>query len=162
MRLHRHRRDLGLPDTVGHAAATDDEPIPTLPELGFEPPTADVPSASPGARRLLESLLESDVYRYDDRRDYPADGWTSRLSPHLKFGTIGRREVDAQVRGTRDAAAGADRESVVEVRSQHVRREFCAHGLSFNPEVVTENYRAYDHPIDRAEAPEGLAPGSAA
>jgi deoxyribodipyrimidine photo-lyase len=131
------------------ADAADDEPVPTLSELGFEEPEASIPEGSTGtARALLEEFLATDVFRYDDARDYPAEEATSRLSPHLKFGTIGIREVDAAVR---EALAGADdeaAESVAEFRSQLAWREFYTHVLYFNPSVVTENYKEYDNAIE--------------
>jgi deoxyribodipyrimidine photo-lyase len=131
------------------AEVTDDEPIPTLAELGFEEPSADVPPASTeAARELLEEFLTDDVFRYDDRRDYPAEGCTSRLSPHLKFGTIGIREVDERVREVRDSMSGEKRESVTEFRSQLAWREFYTHVLYFNPEVVRENYKSYENAIE--------------
>ena len=131
------------------AAADDDEPLPDIEDLGFDPPEASVPAASTeAARERLDSFLESDVFEYDERRDYPGDGCTSRLSVDLKFGTIGVREVDEQVRAVRDEADGADRESVVEFRSQLAWREFYTHVLRFNPGVVTEDYKSYENDIE--------------
>jgi deoxyribodipyrimidine photo-lyase len=106
---------------------------------------------------LLEEFLAGDVYRYADERDYPAAGCTSRLSPHLKFGTIGVRTVDERVREARDSATGRRRESVEEFRSQLAWREFYAHVLYFNPEVVAENYRSYSNPVEWEDDPELLA-----
>jgi deoxyribodipyrimidine photo-lyase len=140
------------------AAADDDEPLPDVEELGFEPSEASVPPASTeAARERLEEFLESDVFAYDERRDYPEDGCTSRLSAHLKFGTIGVREVDERVRAVRDESAGDDRESVVEFRSQLAWREFYTHVLRFNPEVVTENYKEHEHDIEWEDDDELLA-----
>ncbi len=128
---------------------TDDEPIPTCSALGFESTVADIPPAGvDAARRLLDSFLDEDVYQYEKSRDYPAKECTSRLSSHLKFGTIGIREVDERIRETLDAVAGQKRESVEEFRSQLAWREFYAHVLYFNPEVVTENYKQYENPIE--------------
>jgi len=135
----------------------DDEPLPTLSDLGFDEPEADVPPASTDeARGLLAAFLDDDVYRYDDRRDYPADECTSRLSAHLKFGTIGIREVHEAVRDARDGAGGADRESVEEFESQLAWREFYAHVLWDRPDVVTANFKDYEHEIEWREDPEGL------
>lgn len=131
------------------AAATDEEQIPTLSELGFEEPAADISTASTeAARERLDAFLDEDVFRYDERRDFPADGCTSRLSPHLKFGTIGIREVDERVREVRDSVSGDKRESVTEFRSQLAWREFYTHVLYFNPEVVSENYKTYEADIE--------------
>jgi deoxyribodipyrimidine photo-lyase len=144
--------------TLGSIEAMDDEALPTIEALGFEPPSASIPPASTAAARdRLEEFLDGDVYDYADRRDYPADDCTSRLSPHLKFGTIGVREVDEAVRSVRDDVAGTDRESVVEFRSQLAWREFYAHVLNYNPEVVTENYADFENEIEWADDPEHLA-----
>ena len=131
------------------AAADDDEPLPTLGELGFEEPPGTVPPAGTDeARSLLGSFLEEEVLAYEERRDYPAEKPTSRLSPHMKFGTIGIREVDERVRETLADTDGEAHESVEEFRSQLAWREFYTHVLNFNPGVVTENYKSYENDIE--------------
>ena len=138
-----------IPALASHDGDPEPGAIPTLSELGFEAPEADVPAAgTTAARRLLEAFLEDDVYRYEEMRDYPTEECTSRLSAHLKFGTIGVREVDERVREALDAAAGERRESVEEFRSQLAWREFYTHVLYFNPEVVASNYKSYENPIE--------------
>ena len=145
------------PAAADLADVSDDQPLPSLGDLGFEEPEADVPPASTAeARGLLAAFLDDDVYRYDDRRDYPADECTSRLSAHLKFGTVGTREVHEAVSEAKASAAGADRESVAEFESQLAWREFYAHVLWDRPDVVTENFTDYEHPIEWREDPEGL------
>jgi deoxyribodipyrimidine photo-lyase len=127
----------------------DSQPLPGIGDLGFEPPDADVQPAGTGvARELLDSFLESDVFQYEERRDSPAAESTSRLSPHLKFGTIGIREVDERVRETLESASAEERDSVAEFRSQLAWREFYTHVLYFNPEVVTDNFRSYENDIE--------------
>ncbi|MFB6152342.1 MAG: deoxyribodipyrimidine photo-lyase [Haloarculaceae archaeon] len=131
--------------------------LPTLDDLGFEEPEADVPPAGTGpARDRLERFLDGPVHEYDDRRDYPADECTSRLSPHLKFGTIGIREVHEAVAGVRRAAAGKDYESVEEFESQLAWREFYSHVLWKEPGVVTENFKDYEYDIAWRDDSEGL------
>jgi deoxyribodipyrimidine photo-lyase len=133
--------------------------VPTVADLGFDEPEADVPEAgSQRARALLEEFCEDGgIYRYADRRDYPADGNTSRLSPHLKFGTIGVREVYERAQEAREAAdTGSERESVDEFVGQLAWREFYAQVLYFDQNVVTENYKDYEHPIEWRDDPEAL------
>jgi len=138
-----------VPELASHDGDPDPGSIPTLSELGFETPEAEIPAAgTAAARRLLEAFLEDDAYRYEDLRDYPAEECTSRLSAHLKFGTIGIREVDERVREALEGSAGDRRESVVEFRSQLAWREFYSHVLYFNPEVVTRNYKSYENPLE--------------
>ena len=134
------------------------DPLPTLSDLGFDEPEAEIPPAGTEvARDLLTDFCEDAVYRYEDRRDYPADDATSRLSAHLKYGTVGVREVYAE---TEAAMAGADnegaREAVEEFQSQLAWREFYTQVLRHNPEVVTENYKQYDNEIAWREDPEAL------
>ena len=139
------------PPAADALAAIDGEALPSLTDLGFEPPEADVPPAGTDhARDLLASFLDENVYRYDDRRDYPADECTSRLSAHLKFGTIGIREVYADTQAAREEVEpGSEREeSVEEFQSQLAWREFYTQVLFDRPDVVTANYKEYDNPIE--------------
>jgi deoxyribodipyrimidine photo-lyase len=140
------------------AGVTGETAVPTLTELGFESPEATVPPAgTESARERLETFLGEDIFRYEKARDYPAEKATSRLSPDLKFGTIGIRELDERVRDILSAADGEKRESVAEFRSQLAWREFYTHVLYFNPEVVTENFKSYENPIEWENDEELLA-----
>ena len=143
-------REKGDPRSIPTLAEADDETsIPTLDDLGFETPDGTVPPAgTEPARARLSAFLDDDAHQYGERRDYPADECTSRLSPHLKFGTIGIREVDARVRERLAAATGDERDSIEAFRSQLAWREFYTHVLYFNPGVVSENYKTYEEPIE--------------
>jgi deoxyribodipyrimidine photo-lyase len=156
----RDKTDPYDPPTADALADIDgDTALPTLSELGFEEPTADVPPASTDvARDRLDAFLRDAVYRYDDRRDFPSDDNTSRLSSHLKFGTIGIREVYERTAEARDAVEpGSERdESVEEFQSQLAWREFYTQVLFANPDVVTENYKEYENPIAWNDDPEAL------
>ena len=144
-------------ETPPLADASDDEPIPSLSALGFDEPDADVPAAgTEAARSLLESFLSDQVFEYAERRDYPADDCTSRLSPHLKFGTIGIREVDERVRETIASVDDDRRESVETFRSQLAWREFYTHVLYYNPTVVTQNYKTYENDLEWENDPDLL------
>ena len=139
------------PTTDTLADIDDDTPLPTLDDLGFDEPEADVPTAgTEQARELLAGFLDDAVYRYDDRRDYPAEDNTSRLSAHLKFGTIGIREVYQKTAEARNAVEpGSDRdESVEEFQSQLAWREFYTQVLFEQPNVVTQNYKSYENEIE--------------
>ena len=156
------------------AADLDMEELPTIEELGFEEPEADVQSAgTEAARDLLAAFCEDGIYRYGEDRDYPTKDATSRLSPQMKFGTIGVREVyEATERAKRtldvddgDSEDGGDDEddgkpdeleSVEEFQSQLAWREFYTHVLFFNPEVVSQNYKEYEHDIEWRNDPEEL------
>jgi len=154
-------REKAAPCDPPEAGALVDHPgadLPTLADLGFDEPEASIPPAGPDAARdRLDAFLDGPVYGYEERRDYPVDGATSRLSPHLRFGTIGVRTVHEAVVAARECAPDeAARDAVEEFRSQLAWREFYAHVLHFNPEVVTENFRSYEHPVEWREDSEAL------
>jgi deoxyribodipyrimidine photo-lyase len=132
--------------------------LPTLADLGFDDPEATIPPAgTEPARERLRDFCGANIYRYDDRRDYPADDCTSRLSPHLKYGTIGIREVYEETEAAKlEAPDEAARESVFEFQDQLAWREFYAQVLWDRPDVVTENYKRYKHPIAWRDDPEAL------
>lgn len=68
------------------------EEIPSLDELGFQ---QDIDVWEGGRKKGLERLEEfkEKISDYDKDRDYAWKDSTSKLSPHLKFGTISIREA---------------------------------------------------------------------
>ncbi|MFH5798257.1 cryptochrome/photolyase family protein [Haladaptatus sp. CMAA 1911] len=146
--------EIVVPDEV----AEDGIEIPTLADLGFEEPEGTIPPAgTEAARDLLSKFCERDAYRYDEARDYPAREATSRLSPHLKFGTVGIREVwETTERAKNDAGNEDEAESVEEFQGQLAWREFYAHVLDDDPSVVVENYKDYRYDIAWRDDPDGV------
>ncbi|MDG5776358.1 deoxyribodipyrimidine photo-lyase [Haloarculaceae archaeon H-GB2-1] len=163
--LDRAKDDPVESPSSGDLAPVSGGDLPTLESLGFGEPEATVPAAgTDAARRRLDAFCADAIYRYADQRDYPAcgdrdeaSGCTSRLSSHLKFGTIGIREVYA---ATDEAWAAAEteteRDSVTEFQRQLAWREFYAHVLSNQPGLVTENFKTYEHEIAWRDDTEGL------
>jgi deoxyribodipyrimidine photo-lyase len=154
----RSKADPAPAPTADNLAAVSGDDIPTLADLGFDDPEAEIPPAGTAAARdLLTDFCNGDIYRYEERRDYPADDATSHLSPHLKYGTIGIREVYEE---TEAAKMGADsegeRESVFEFQDQLAWREFYTQVLWDRPDVVTGNYKEYDNEIRWNDDPEAL------
>jgi deoxyribodipyrimidine photo-lyase len=140
--------------------------LPTIDELGFEEPSADVQApGTEAARERLASFCEEAIFHYDEDRDYPAIDGSSRLSPHVRFGTIGLREIYAATESamreaqTRDEGEeGTEAQDNVEAfQSQLAWREFYTQVLYFNPHVVTENYKEYEEPIQWREDEDELA-----
>jgi deoxyribodipyrimidine photo-lyase len=154
---------LDPPAAEALADVAGDDDLPTPAGLGFDESEADVPEASTAAaRERLETFRAGPIYEYAEKRDYPAAGCTSRLSAHLKWGTIGPREVYAATEAAMAAAADARddadaaRESVEEFRSQLAWREFYTHVLWDRPGVVSENYKSYENEIAWRDDPEAL------
>ncbi|MFC6770871.1 cryptochrome/photolyase family protein, partial [Halorubrum pallidum] len=114
------------------------------------------------ARGRLDAFLSEPVFAYEADRDYPARESTSRMSAFLKYGEIGVREVYDATERALETAASDDRpeshaESVEEFQQQLAWREFYAQVLFHNPEVVTENYKAYEEAIAWRDDPEEIA-----
>jgi deoxyribodipyrimidine photo-lyase len=75
------------------------------------------------------------LHLYADQRDIPFEDITSYLSPHLRFGTIGIRQLIARI----------DKKYAVFL-SELIWREFFMQILFHFPKVVTQNFRAkYDN-----------------
>ena len=156
------------PPTAESLAAVDGDPLPSIEDLGFEEPDADVEAAgTDAARERLAAFTSDGIYRYDEDRDYPTRDAVSRLSTHLKWGTIGVREVYAATEDARERAEGGavdvegftpeeQVESVEEFQSQLAWREFYTHVLYFNPNVVSENYKEYENDIEWRDDPDEL------
>ncbi|NNN03284.1 MAG: deoxyribodipyrimidine photo-lyase [Acidimicrobiaceae bacterium] len=117
------------------------------PELfaGLEDPRAttfeDVGEAGAWAR--LEEFLTR-VDRYGEGRNQPGEELTSRLSPHLRFGTLHPRQVLAAAQGS-SASAGV-------FRSEVAWREFYGDVLFHHPESA---WRALQTSMERLRVDEG-------
>ena len=97
-------------------------PYPELNELGFRKSGIKVPDYKPG--RLAD---------YAETRDIPAIAGTSRLGPHLRFGTIGIRSIIEQAK------------SHPVFLGELIWREFFMQILYHFPHVVDQNFRSkYD------------------
>ncbi|AGN01268.1 deoxyribodipyrimidine photolyase [Salinarchaeum sp. Harcht-Bsk1] len=153
---------LASPDRLAAVEAAKlrnlDDPIPGLDDLGVPEPTADV---QPGTRAdgldRLHQFCDGPIYEYDDRRDDPAAAATSRLSPHLSFGTLGPREVHAAVEAAKADAPDDDaRENSEEYRRQLCWREFYAQVLADNPDMPTTPLKDFQNPIEWRDDPEAL------
>lgn len=67
-----------------HLKKVDPLPFPKLEDIGFRP------SAIPFPERVIHTKI---IEQYDKTRDYPAIQGTSRLSVHLRFGTVSIRKL---------------------------------------------------------------------
>ncbi|KOV89399.1 cryptochrome/photolyase family protein [Streptomyces sp. NRRL B-3648] len=120
-------RALTVPEEVGSAP---------LPER------AGVRGVSPGlcaggeteGRRLLTAWLRAGVDAYEERHDDLAGDATSRLSPHLHFGTLSPVEVVHRAR----RAGGAGAEAFVR---QVAWRDFNRQVLAARPDAAAHDYR---------------------
>ena len=93
------------------------------------------------ARRVWNAFRESALLRYAEGRDRPDLPGTSRLSPHLRFGTIGIRRILFEAREAWKEASPAGRRSVETFIKELAWREFYAGILFHHPRVLTESFR---------------------
>jgi deoxyribodipyrimidine photo-lyase len=117
-------------------ARPQDGPLPTLGQLGFEKTNLselELPAGASGARRLLGDFRRR-MARYHERRDYPALKGPSRLSVHLRFGTISVREVAR-------AAAGKDGAGAAAWLNELIWRDFYHMILHHFPHVAVRAFR---------------------
>jgi deoxyribodipyrimidine photo-lyase len=126
----------------------------SLAELALEPSKPDwaggmreawTPGEA-GAKARLNDFLSGALKGYGEGRNRPDYVSTSRLSPHLRFGEIGPRQIwhatQAAVAAGEAAGTGADAEKFL---SEVGWREFSYHLLFYNPELATQNFnRRFD------------------
>ena len=113
---------------AGPAAA-----MPSLAALGFErAEPARAGGMAAGARLWAE--FRKRLADYEAKRDFPAVAGTSRLSAHLRFGTVSIREPVRHARTRRGAGAEA-------WLAELVWREFYFAILAARPDVVEHAYR---------------------
>ena len=89
----------------GQLAGGEFTGIPALTEIGFETSDLDALGILPGtsgARALWDEFRQGRIERYGALRDFPAVKGVSYLSVHLRFGTIGIRELVRSALNARD------------------------------------------------------------
>lgn len=157
-----HRAWNGLDRRTVHRAPTrlpalprglDRGAIPSAAELGVRPTDAlhepAVRAGEAAARDALAQWLAGGIAAYGDRHDSLAGG-TSRLSPHLRFGTLSPREVEERAR--RHGGAGA----MAFVR-QLAWRDFYAHVLLHHQDNRVLEHQPRMRTLDWDEDPQLLA-----
>jgi deoxyribodipyrimidine photo-lyase len=105
--------------------------VPTVESLGFEPiDQMDIAPGETAARKMLNRFAKRGLAKYARTRNFPAiTNGTSRLSPHLRHGTISIREAVAVARKS-EAWLG-----------ELIWREFYQQILFNFPEVATDPFR---------------------
>ena len=93
------------------------------------------------ARRTWDAFRAAALFRYAASRDRPDLAGTSRLSPHLRFGTIGIRRVLSEARAAWAAAPPDGKKGIETFVKELAWREFYAGILHHFPRVLTESFR---------------------
>lgn len=113
--------------------------LPSAKELGFHIDMELPPAGERAARDQLKAFITGGLIHYAQGRDFPARDATSRLSPHLRLGTLSPRAVLAAVE-----KAGQGRSTEVFV-TELIWRDFYRQILWHFPHVARSCFRSqYD------------------
>ncbi len=124
---HAWPEPIGVPAGVTWASG-DSDLVPSDLEPDPDSVTAELPAAGERtAADLVERFLDGPVSTYGDDRNRPDLEGTSRLSPHLRFGTVHPRQVLARI------PPGPSGETF---RSELAWREFYADVLWHRPDAA--------------------------
>ncbi|MET8952805.1 cryptochrome/photolyase family protein [Streptomyces sp. NPDC004393] len=129
----RLRDTLGAPRTVGVPGDVGSEELPVRAELPALSPGL-APGGESEGRKRLAAWLRGGVNAYEDRHDDLAGDATSRLSPHLHFGTLSPVELVHRAR----QAGGPGADAFVR---QLAWRDFHRQVLAARPDAATRDYR---------------------
>ena len=102
---------------------------------------ANPPGGTRAGLRLWKAFRARALGRYAEERDVPGVEGTSRLSPHLRFGTLGIRRLLAGAREEWREADAARRKSIDTFVGELAWREFYASILAAFPRVLEESFR---------------------
>ncbi|MGW3509562.1 cryptochrome/photolyase family protein [Streptomyces sp. NPDC000994] len=129
----RLRAPLGAPRTVRVPDGVASEELPSRPAAA-DLSAGLAPGGEAEGRKRLAAWLRSGVGAYEERHDDLAGDATSRLSPHLHFGTLSPVELVHRARG----AGGPGAEAFVR---QLAWRDFHRQVLTARPAAASADYR---------------------
>ena len=119
--------------TASNLAPSASGAMPSLDALGFERSEPSLPPGMSGGARLWRAFRKR-LADYAAQRDFPALEATSRLSVHLRFGTISIRELVRHAHARRGKGAAI-------WLSELIWREFYSAILAARPDVVEHSFR---------------------
>jgi deoxyribodipyrimidine photo-lyase len=133
---------------------TTSRPLPSAIDLGYDPVTPWIEPGERSAHQRLGWFLDGPIYQYADARNRPAIDGSSKLSPHLRFGTLTpRMAVHAALRAL-SKEGQVCRPSVLTWIDELIWREFFQQVLIAFPHVVKGPFREVAAPAPREEAAE--------
>ena len=109
---------------------------PTAQDLGYESVPMWIEPGEQAARARLQWFLKGPVHSYVSGRNLPAQDGTSKLSPHLRFGTISARTMMHAALHTLAKGGQVSRPDVFTWMDELVWREFFQQVLTAFPHVA--------------------------
>lgn len=128
----------------------ESDEVPSLEELGFEEPESFEWIWNPGREGGLKRIEEfkEKILDYDEDRDYAWKDSTSKLSPHLKFGTVSIRECFWEAERIKARNPNKDTSGVKTWQEELAWRDFYFQMLWNHPEsqekALLEQFRSID------------------
>ncbi len=105
-----------------------------------------------GASRQLDAFADSGVKFYAAERNLPDRQSTSRLSPHLHFGELGPRQINARLKAAHDSGSVSPQAFI----RQLGWREFGHHLAMHQPDIGAVNMRSEFDAMPWRDDPQGL------
>ncbi len=118
-------------------------PLPSLSDLGLSCDQSLEPAGEQAALDQLDQFCQgSGIWGYAEQRNTPAVAGTSGLSPHLRWGTLGIRQVwQATVLAEAHIRSDEETDSLTTWRQELCWREFYKYVLFHWPHLETNCYR---------------------
>ncbi len=143
-----------LSTTVSKAVRLPLSPLPTANELGYKDLVLWIAPGERRAREQLRRFVGGPIHRYADGRNRPAIEGSSKLSPHLRFGTLSTRMAVQAALESLSRKGPVSRTDVVTWIDEMIWREFFQQVLVAFPRVVDGPFRTTSVPPSRAPGPE--------
>jgi deoxyribodipyrimidine photo-lyase len=123
--------------------------LPTLSDLGYDPPSVPWKGGETAARRRLRRFLDDAVRDYATDRNRPAVDGTSRLSPYFRFGALSTRTAIHAALATQRLKGPAWQSGVNAWIDELIWRDFFQQILANFSEVTTRAFHASPRPAPR-------------
>lgn len=126
-------------------------PLPSAGDLGYDPATLWIEPGERSAQKRLAWFVNGPVHTYKKGRNRPDIDGTSRLSPHLRFGTVSPLMAISSALESLKRGSQVSRSDVGTWVNELVWREFFQQVLAAYPHAATGPFR--DSPIPPSRPP---------
>jgi deoxyribodipyrimidine photo-lyase len=114
-------------------------PVPTLDYWGLTSEAKIIEPGEKAARKRLTDFFNGPVSAYRNKRNFPGECATSRLSQDLRFGTLSPREVFFRCVEASGEASATVRQSIASYVNELIWREFYMQILAHFPRVLNSD-----------------------
>lgn len=115
-------------------------PLPTLGRWELTSEAKIIDSGEKAARKRLTNFLNGPLSAYRNKRNFPGECATSRLSQDLRFGTLSPREVFLHCVEARRETSATVRQSIASYVNELIWREFYMQILAHFPKVLAFDF----------------------